>query len=73
MGRVDMDELDSKNLGRLRRIADARSVWTYESGNFTPWLAENIDVLADALEMITACDRAHGALREREVRSYRSL
>ncbi|MFC9358816.1 DUF4268 domain-containing protein [Rhodococcus sp. NPDC057014] len=51
MGRVDMDELDSKNLGRLRRIADARSVWTSESGDFTPWLAENIDVLADALEM----------------------
>ncbi|MFD7010900.1 MULTISPECIES: hypothetical protein [Rhodococcus] len=39
-----MDELDSKNLGRLRRIADARSVWTSESGDFTPWLAENIDV-----------------------------
>ena len=46
-----MDELDSKNLGRLRRIADARSVWTSESGDFTPWLAENIDVLADALGM----------------------
>ncbi|UZG57435.1 DUF4268 domain-containing protein [Rhodococcus opacus] len=44
-----MDELDSKNLGRLRRIADTRSVWTSESGDFTPWLTENIDVLADAL------------------------
>src|SRR6478735_731464 len=50
-GRGGMDELDSKNLGRLRRIADARSVWTSESGDFTPWLAENIDVLADALGM----------------------
>jgi hypothetical protein len=46
-----MDELDSKNLGRLRRIGDARSVWTSESGDFTPWLAENIDVLADAHDM----------------------
>jgi hypothetical protein len=26
-------------------------VWTSESGDFTPWLAENIDVLADALDM----------------------
>ena len=42
-------ELDSKNLGRLRRVADPRKVWVSESGDFTPWLAENIDVLADEL------------------------
>ncbi|MDT2006781.1 hypothetical protein FXW78_23385 [Rhodococcus opacus] len=36
MGRGDKDELDSKNLARLRRIADARPVWTSESGDFTP-------------------------------------
>jgi hypothetical protein len=42
-------ELDSKNLGRLRRVANARDVWTSESGDFTPWLAQNIDVLADEL------------------------
>ena len=42
-------ELDSKNLARLRRVADPRQVWTSESGDFTPWLAENIDVLADEL------------------------
>lgn len=45
------DRLDSKNLGRLRRVADPREVWTSESGDFTPWLAENIDVLADELGM----------------------
>ena len=44
-------ELDSKNLGRLRRVANARDVWTSESGDFTPWLAQNIDVLADELGM----------------------
>ncbi|AUM16936.1 MULTISPECIES: DUF4268 domain-containing protein [Rhodococcus] len=44
-------ELDGKNLGRLRRVADPRSVWTSEAGDFTPWLAENIDVLAEELEM----------------------
>ncbi|MGW5148212.1 DUF4268 domain-containing protein [Rhodococcus koreensis] len=47
-----MDELDSKNLGRLHRIVDTRSVWTSEAGDFTPWLAENIDVLGDALGMM---------------------
>lgn len=44
-------DLDSKNLGRLRRVANARDVWTSESGDFTPWLAQNIDVLADELGM----------------------
>ena len=44
-------ELDSKNLGRLRRVANPRDVWTSESSDFTPWLAENIDVLADELGM----------------------
>ena len=44
-------ELDSKNLGRLRRVANARDVWTSESADFTPWLADNIDVLADELGM----------------------
>lgn len=42
-------ELDSKKLGRLHRVASPRDVWLSESGDFTPWLAENIDVLADAL------------------------
>jgi hypothetical protein len=42
---------DSKNLSRLHRVANPRDVWTSESGDFTPWLAENLDVLADALGM----------------------
>lgn len=44
-------ELDSKGLGRLQRVADPRDVWSSESGDFTPWLAENLDVLADELGM----------------------
>jgi len=44
-------ELDNKGLGRLRHVTDPREVWLSESGDFTPWLAENIDVLADALGM----------------------
>src|SRR4051812_35210560 len=44
-------ELDNKGLGRLRRVANARDVWTSEAGDFTPWLAENLDVLADELGM----------------------
>jgi Domain of unknown function (DUF4268) len=44
-------DLDSKGLGRLRHVANARDVWTSEAGDFTPWLAENLDVLADELGM----------------------
>src|SRR3954452_24314048 len=44
-------ELDSKGLGRLRRVASAQDVWTSEASDFTPWLAENLDVLADELGM----------------------
>lgn len=44
-------DLDSKNLGRLRRVADPRAVWISEAGDFTPWLAEYIDVLGDELGM----------------------
>ncbi|WP_069386306.1 DUF4268 domain-containing protein [Cellulosimicrobium cellulans] len=47
-------ELDSKGLGRLRHVANARDVWTSEAGDFTPWLAENLDVLADELGMSLA-------------------
>ncbi len=44
-------DLDSNGLGRLRRVANARDVWSSESGDFTPWLADNLDVLADELGM----------------------
>lgn len=44
-------DFDSKGLGRLRRVANARDVWTSEAGDFTPWLADNLDVLADELGM----------------------
>jgi len=32
-------------------VANARDVWTSEAGDFTPWLAENLDVLADEFGM----------------------
>ncbi|USQ75350.1 DUF4268 domain-containing protein [Ornithinimicrobium cryptoxanthini] len=46
-----MTDIDSSGLGRLVRVADPRTVWLSESGDFTPWLAENIDILGDELGM----------------------
>jgi hypothetical protein len=37
-----------QKLGRLVRI-DAREVWTHEAHDFTPWLHDNISLLAEAL------------------------
>jgi hypothetical protein len=38
-------------LGRLERITDLRSIWNSESGDFTPWLAEeeNLKLLGDTI------------------------
>lgn len=58
--------LDGKGLGRLQRVADPRIVWPSESGDFTPWLAENIDVLGDELGMtltVTATEVFVGQFR----------
>jgi hypothetical protein len=46
--------LDGAGLGRLRRVAQPRDVWPTEAADFTPWLAANLDVLADELGMALA-------------------
>ena len=35
------------NLGTLKKITDLRSIWPHEALNFTPWVAESVDLLAD--------------------------
>lgn len=39
------------NLGKLKEIKDLRKVWLHEALDFTPWLAEdeNLVLLADAV------------------------
>ena len=36
-------------LGTLKEITDLRKVWPHEALNFTPWVAENIELLGDAV------------------------
>ena len=38
-----------EKLGRLHRVDDLKSIWTHEAKDFTPWLQNNIDLLAEAL------------------------
>ena len=40
---------ETTELGRIERIDDLREAWPHESNDFTPWLAEHISELGDAL------------------------
>lgn len=37
-----------RNLGIIEKV-DVRTIWQYEASDFTPWLADNLDTLGDAL------------------------
>ena len=42
--------MTTPNLARIERV-DLREAWAHEAQHFTPWLAENLDLLSDALGM----------------------
>lgn len=44
------------NLGTLKEITDLRSIWPHEALNFTPWVAENVELLADAVGLDITVD-----------------
>jgi hypothetical protein len=51
------------DMARLEVVEDLRTVWTSEAHDFTPWLQENADTLADALGIdleLTACEEPVG-------------
>lgn len=38
------------SIGKIERVA-LREVWQHEASNFTPWLADNIEVLNGILDL----------------------
>ncbi len=54
--------MTAANLQPLERITDLRSVWSSESGDFTPWLAEHLDELAAELGLDLELTQAEGAV-----------
>ena len=51
---------DQPELGSLDEV-DVRAVWAHEAGNFTPWVADNLGLLADELRMggLTLVEQEH--------------
>ena len=50
------------NLGTLKEITDLRSIWPHEALNFTPWVAENVDLLADAVGLDITVDETESSV-----------
>jgi len=60
------------NLGTLKEITDLRSVWPHEALNFTPWVAENVDLLADAVGLDITVDETESSVGDFNVDIYAS-
>ena len=61
-----------KNLGTLKKITDLRSIWPHEALNFTPWVAENVDLLADAVGLDITVDETESSVGDFNVDIYAS-
>ena len=60
------------NLGTLKEITDLRSVWPHEALNFTPWVAENVDLLGDAVGIDITVDETESSVGDFNVDIYAS-
>ena len=60
------------NLGTLKEITDLRSVWPHEALNFTPWVAENVDLLGDAVGLDITVDETESSVGDFNVDIYAS-
>ena len=49
------------DLGTIERV-DLREVWPHEAANFTPWLADNLDRLGEALGLELDLQSAEAAV-----------
>ena len=60
------------NLGKLKEIKDLRKVWPHEALDFTPWLAEdeNLMLLADAVGLEITLDETESSVGDFNVDIY---
>lgn len=60
------------NLGMLKEITDLRKVWSHEALNFTPWVAENIELLGDAVGLDITVEETESSVGDFNVDIYAS-
>ncbi|MDD3325297.1 MAG: DUF4268 domain-containing protein [Sulfurospirillaceae bacterium] len=60
------------NLGSLKEIKDLRQVWPHEALNFTPWVAENIEMLGEAVGLDITVDETESSVGDFNVDIYAS-
>jgi hypothetical protein len=58
------------NLSTLKEVTDLRSVWPHEALDFTPWLAENIEILADTIGIDITIDETESSVGDFNVDIY---
>ena len=64
MSKLNVKERGEEAIGRIQRVG-LRAVWSHEALNFTTWLEENVDVLAEATGL-----RLSGAEREQSAGDF---
>lgn len=60
------------SLATLEEIKDLRKVWPHEAIDFTPWLAENIDLLAETVGLEITVDETESSVGDFNVDIYAS-
>ena len=60
------------NLSTLEEIKDLRSVWPHEALDFTPWLADNIELLADTVGLDITVDETESSVGDFNVDIFAS-
>lgn len=61
-----------ETLGKLKEITDLRKVWPHEALNFTPWVAENIELLGDAVGLDITVEETESSVGDFNVDIYAS-
>ena len=56
--------MSTTRLGKLEVLL-VRQVWPLEDEDFTPWLAENLEMLGDLLRMELDLNQSQGEMRRR--------
>ena len=60
------------SLGTLKEITDLRKVWPHEALNFTPWVAESIELLGDAVGLDITVEETESSVGDFNVDIYAS-